>query len=231
MVVSVVLPGLAKAQQKGSFCEGIASQNRILSADNPCVSGPPKAVVKTVYGLEVFADTRHDAQVFFKVNRGKLLFLNQNRTTIDGKSKFSHIGLGIKIKPVKNVTTSFTYGPQFTYERGHIDRTVLFATAMVGNTRDSITIVNRFSFGHISKTPFSNRHLQILKQGRLPDWLCIQAEELHSIGKWRELFLGIKISFGGLMIRRGFLKNLYAYPMWDFAKGNFDTRIGYALSF
>lgn len=231
MAISMILPGMAKAQQKRSVYEGNTSQICALSTNNHCISDPPKVVTKTVYSVEAFADTRHDAQVFFRVNRGKFLLVNQNRTTISGESKFSHVGLGIKIKPTRNITTSFTYGPQFTYEKERIDRTVLFATAIIGNNAGSITAVNRLSFGHVSKTSFSNRHLQIIKQRYLPTWLKLQAEELYSNGKWREWFFGTNINLGELLKFKGFLKNTYAYPMWDAAKGNFDIRVGFTHAF
>lgn len=229
LVLSAAVPGLAKAQNK--ICnETKTDKNCTLRIDSVPPSAPPKPRTQTTYNLEVFTDSRHDRQASLRINRGQLLFLNQNRIAADGTSVFSHIGFGGRFKLGKTVTTSITWGPQFTYEKGSIDRSVLFTSVAYSRGATAFLSVNRLSFGHQAKTFFANRHIQRLTFKPLPSWISLNTEELHTNGRFRELFLGSMIDVGK-PLKLGFLKGLYVFPFWDAAKGNFDMRFGYTHVF
>ncbi len=237
MTISVCGANLCRAQQIGKD-EVKKEHGRSLQVSVPAqslaISDPPnpKLSTGTTYKLDVFSDVRHDRQAILAVGRGKFVFFNQNRQTADRKSAFSHLGIGLKIKPFKYLTTTTTIGPQWTYEKKTVDRLVWFTNAAWNKGQFSFLAVNRWSFGLDGRSPFANRHIQAVRGlPGLPSWLALNGEESHAGGKWKELFFGPVIDVGKLFRTKGFFRNFYLFPMWDGTKGNLDMRLGYTRTF
>ena len=133
------------------------------------------------------------------------------------------------------MTVTTTFGPQWTYEKGALDRLVWFTNAVWNRKQFSFLTVNRWSFGLDGRSPFANRHIQTVRGlPGFPSWLALNGEELR-LGvkagkKWKELFFGPLVDVGKLS-RLKFLQGFYLFPTWDGAKGNFDIRLGYSRTF
>ena len=184
-----------------------------------------------VSGL-LFSDVTHDRQGILQFTKGPFASMIQSRVTTDSKTGLTFVGVGVAPRFGKILKLFVVAGPQQTYERHRIDRVVIFANGSLAVKKWTFVSVNRQSFGlDGAETPFGHRHIQTLRGPPMPSWLSINAEELYTRKKWRELFLGVNINLGGLMgKKKNFWKGVSLFPHWDTAKGSFDCRISYNFS-
>lgn len=185
--------------------------------------------------LDNFGDFRHERHQILTLvcpltPKLNLVMFNQNRQSANGASKFVLPALGVSLKPTGWLTTMAVTGPQQEFEKGRVDQHATFLNANIRTRKFSGLLINRFSRGIDGKAVNAHRHIIAIRAGPLPSWANAQIEVRRSQSKTTELFLGSTIQ-PFIRSKNPWLKGLYVYPFWDFAKNNFDVRIGFTKTF